>query len=66
LDGKNKASESTNFHKKTDKKIGGAAYVVILVNGAPNFPNRFDKCRQGKRGKIANVVIGDTEMNDDE
>ncbi|KAK1662257.1 hypothetical protein QYE76_050416 [Lolium multiflorum] len=65
FDGKNKASQSTNFKRKTDKKKGVCHVCGDPDHWAPNCPNRFDKRQQGKGGKTANVVIGDTEMKDD-
>jgi hypothetical protein len=63
FDGKNKASHSTNFKKKTDKKKGACHVCGEPDHWAPNCPNRYDKCGNG--GKTANVVIaGDTEMKD--
>jgi hypothetical protein len=64
FDGKNKASQSTNFKRKTDKKKGVCHVCGDPDHWAPNCPNRFDKRQQGKGGKTANVVIGDTEMKD--
>ena len=63
FDGKNKASHSTNFKKKTDKKKGACHVCGEPDHWAPNCPNRYDK--RGNGGKTANVVIaGDTEMKD--
>jgi hypothetical protein len=63
FDGKNKASHSTNFKKKTDKKKGACHVCGEPDHWAPNCPNRYDK--RGNSGKTANVVIaGDTEMKD--
>ncbi|XP_071683400.1 uncharacterized protein [Lolium perenne] len=64
FDGKNKASQSTNFKRKTDKKKGVCHVCGDPDHWAPNCPNRFDKRQQGKGGKTANVVIGDTEIKD--
>ncbi|KAK1684503.1 hypothetical protein QYE76_045351 [Lolium multiflorum] len=63
FDGKNKASHSTNFKKKNDKKKGACHVCGDPDHWAPNCPNRYDK--HGNGGKTANVVIaGDTEMKD--
>ncbi|KAK1616127.1 hypothetical protein QYE76_021644 [Lolium multiflorum] len=63
FDGKNKASHSTNFKKKTDKKKGACHVCGEPDHWAPNCPNRYDK--RGNGGKTANVVIaGDTQMKD--
>ncbi|KAK1618175.1 hypothetical protein QYE76_023692 [Lolium multiflorum] len=63
FDGKNKASHSTNFKKKTDKKKGACHVCGGPDHWAPNCPNRYDK--RGNDDKTANVVIaGDTEMKD--
>ncbi|XP_071678932.1 uncharacterized protein [Lolium perenne] len=62
IEGKHKASQPTNFKKKTDKK--GVCHICgDPDHWAPNCPNLFDKRRHGKGGKTANIVI-DTEMND--
>ena len=62
FDAKNKASHSTNFKKKGDKKKGACHVCGDPDHWAPNCPNRFD--RRGNSGKSSNVVIGDVEMKD--
>jgi hypothetical protein len=59
FDGKNKASHSTNFKKKGDKKKGVCHVCGDPNHWAPNCPNRFDK--RGNSGKTANIVLGDVE-----
>ncbi|KAK1642962.1 hypothetical protein QYE76_060788 [Lolium multiflorum] len=61
---KNKASNSTNFKKKTPYKKKGNCHVCGAPgHWAPDCPERHD--RRGNSGKSANVVIGvDTEMKD--
>ncbi|KAK1561446.1 hypothetical protein QYE76_008287 [Lolium multiflorum] len=64
FDEKNKASNSTNFKKKTPYKKKGNCHVCGAPgHWAPDCPERHD--RRGNSGKSANVVIGvDTEMKD--
>ncbi|KAK1603864.1 hypothetical protein QYE76_027537 [Lolium multiflorum] len=64
FDEKNKASNSTNFKKKTPYKKKGNCHVCGAPgHWAPDCPERHDRC--GNSGKSANVVIGvDTEMKD--
>ena len=64
FDGKNKATHSTNFKKKNDKRKGSCHVYGDPDHWAPSFPNRFDKHQHGNSGKAANVVISDTEMKD--
>ncbi|KAK1693830.1 hypothetical protein QYE76_010527 [Lolium multiflorum] len=61
---KNKASNSTNFKRKTPYKKKGNCHVCGAPgHWAPDCPERHD--RRGNSGKSANVVIGvDTEMKD--
>ncbi|KAK1633200.1 hypothetical protein QYE76_007515, partial [Lolium multiflorum] len=64
FDEKNKASNSTNFKRKTPYKKKGNCHVCGAPgHWAPDCPERHD--RRGNSGKSANVVIGvDTEMKD--
>ncbi|KAK1612693.1 hypothetical protein QYE76_036366 [Lolium multiflorum] len=64
FDEKNKASNSTNFKRKTPYKKKGNCHVCGAPgHWAPDCPERHD--RRGNSGKTANVVIGvDTEMKD--
>ncbi|KAK1644742.1 hypothetical protein QYE76_062547 [Lolium multiflorum] len=64
FDEKNKASNSTNFKRKTPYKKNGNCHVCGAPgHWAPDCPERHD--RRGNSGKSANVVIGvDTEMKD--
>ncbi|KAK1667307.1 hypothetical protein QYE76_055466 [Lolium multiflorum] len=64
FDEKNKASNSTNFKRKTPYKKKGNCHVCGAPgHWAPDCPERHD--RRGNNGKSANVVIGvDTEMKD--
>ncbi|KAK1616765.1 hypothetical protein QYE76_022282 [Lolium multiflorum] len=64
FDEKNKASNSTNFKRKTPYKKKGNYHVCGAPgHWAPDCPERHD--RRGNNGKSANVVIGvDTEMKD--
>jgi hypothetical protein len=64
FDVKNKASNSTNFKRKTPYKKKGNCHVCGAPgHWAPDCPERHD--RRGNSGKSANVVIGvDTEMKD--
>ncbi|KAK1580461.1 hypothetical protein QYE76_027149 [Lolium multiflorum] len=64
FDEKNKASNSTNFKRKTPYKKKGNCHVCGAPgHWAPDCPERHD--RRGNIGKSANVVIGvDTEMKD--
>src|SRR4051812_10981457 len=63
FDGKNKASSSTNFKRKTEYKKKGNCHVCQAPgHWAPDCPERND--RRGNSGKSASVVIGDTEMKD--
>ena len=65
---KNKTSHSTNFkkkyEKKSEKKKGGCHVCGHPDHWSPNCPDRYDRRQHGKGGKIANVVISDTEMKD--
>ncbi|KAK1628183.1 hypothetical protein QYE76_002498 [Lolium multiflorum] len=64
FDEKNKASNSTNFKRKTPYKKKGNCHVCGAPgHWAPDCLERHD--RRGNSGKSANVVIGvDTEMKD--
>ncbi|KAK1607590.1 hypothetical protein QYE76_031263 [Lolium multiflorum] len=64
FDEKNKASNSTNFKRKTPYKKKGNCHVCGAPgHWAPDCPERHD--RRGNSGKSANVVIGvDIEMKD--
>ncbi|KAK1684766.1 hypothetical protein QYE76_045614 [Lolium multiflorum] len=64
FDVKNKASNSTNFKRKTPYKKKGNCHVCGAPgHWAPDCPERHD--RRENSGKSANVVIGvDTEMKD--
>ena len=64
FDETNKASNSTNFKRKTPYKKKGNCHVCGAPgHWAPDCPERHD--RRGNSGKSANVVIGvDTEMKD--
>ncbi|KAK1641703.1 hypothetical protein QYE76_059508 [Lolium multiflorum] len=64
FDEKNKASNSTNFKRKTPYKKKGNCHVCGAPgHWAPDCPERHD--RRGNNDKSANVVIGvDTEMKD--
>uniref|UniRef100_A0ACD5VAQ0 Uncharacterized protein n=1 Tax=Avena sativa TaxID=4498 RepID=A0ACD5VAQ0_AVESA len=64
FDGKNKATHSTNFKKKNDKRKGSCHVCGDPGHWAPSCPNRFDKRQHGNNGNAANVVISDTEMKD--
>ena len=43
FDGKNKATHSTNFKKKNDKRKGSCHVCGDPGHWAPSCPNRFDK-----------------------
>jgi hypothetical protein len=62
--GKNKASHSTSFRKKNDKKKGDCRICCRPDHWSHICPNRFDKRQHGNNGKAAHVVIGDTEMKE--
>ena len=51
FDVKNKASQSTNFKKKTDKKNGACHVCGDPDHWAPSCPNRYDKRQHGKSGR---------------
>ncbi|KAK1604465.1 hypothetical protein QYE76_028138 [Lolium multiflorum] len=55
FDGKNKASHSTNFKKKTDKKKGACHFYGEPDHWAPNCPNRYDK--RGNGGKTVKLLL---------
>jgi hypothetical protein len=65
FDAMNKPSYSIKFKKNTHKKGKGLCHVCVDPNHwAPRFPNDYEEREHEKRGKSANVVIGDTDMKE--
>src|SRR3954465_2835200 len=60
FDGKNKATHSTNFKNKNDKRKDSCHVCGDTDHWDPSFPNHFDKRQHGNSGKTTNVVISDT------